>query len=359
MVNNLFFRSYRDGDEDRIFELGKAVNPNQQFDKEKWLIRWRWKFKENPAGNGWIWLAEDQGKIIGHSALTPAFMKVDTSIVRSFQSVDSMTHPEYRGRGIYQNLAKRLYSEAAKDGALLGYGFFNENSHLVSSKKLGWIDIPKYHLMTKIFNWRNALRPKIRNKTLRSFLAFGGALVYNKSFLTTQKPSSKEDSRIRQIHSFDDSANKLWNSVMSQYKITIVKNKDYLNWRYRAPGANYIILAAEKEGEMEGYLISVYKMREGSKECYIVDIIAKSEKVVHYLLLNLSERCKRDNVDIISYSIIANNAYQRVLRRTGFIFPPFIKGIYFSTYTSSTSISKEFLINPQNWFVQMGDSDVF
>jgi hypothetical protein len=76
---------------------------------------------------------------------------------------------------------------------------------------------------------------------------------------------------------------------------------------------------------MEGYLISEYKMREGSNECYIVDIIAKSEKVVHYLLLNLCERCKRDNVDIISYSLIADNAYHRALRRTGFIFPHLLR----------------------------------
>lgn len=53
-------------------------------------------YKENPAGEGVIWLAEHNGKIVGHSAAIPIIMKIDCKTVAAFQSIDTMTHPGYR-----------------------------------------------------------------------------------------------------------------------------------------------------------------------------------------------------------------------------------------------------------------------
>src|ERR1035437_2945196 len=135
MEQNYIIRAYKDGDEYGIFELRKAVYPDNLYDQEKWLRWWRWMYKENPTGNGWIWLADDKGKIVGQAAIIPVLMKIGTKLVDGFQSIDTMTHPNYRHQGIYNNLALKAYAEASNDNVHIGYGFSNDNSYPIAIKK--------------------------------------------------------------------------------------------------------------------------------------------------------------------------------------------------------------------------------
>ena len=54
-------RAYKKGDEDDIFELTKAVHPEQEYDWKKWMRWWRWMYIDNPAGDSRIWVADHDG----------------------------------------------------------------------------------------------------------------------------------------------------------------------------------------------------------------------------------------------------------------------------------------------------------
>jgi len=314
-------------------------------------------YKENPVGEGVIWLAEHNGKIVGHSAAVPIIMKIDCKTVAAFQSIDTMTHPGYRHQGIYVTLAKRVYAEIGKEGMCFGYRFPNENSYPIAVKKLNWFDICRMQMMCKSFNWQNAIKLKVKNKFLRRVLAAGAILVFNKVFFRTQKPHSVEGLNINQVTSFDERFDEFWPKACGQPQIMVIRNKDYLNWRYGNPNANYIIFAADKYGEICGYLVLEHYTQDGVKVSSIFDIIADSEEVMHCLISKAMENCRQNEVDVILYSFIADRIYQQVARRSGFISIPFIKGGHFCAYSSSPSISKEFLSESGNWFVQLGDSD--
>ena len=116
MKHEWSIRPYIDGDEERIFELYQAVYPEQEYDMKRWMMNWRWMHKDNPAGVSKIWLAEHGSKIVGHSAIIPVVMKIGTEVITGFQSVDTMTHPDYRRQGIYETLAKNVYAEFEKEG---------------------------------------------------------------------------------------------------------------------------------------------------------------------------------------------------------------------------------------------------
>ena len=107
-------REYKDGDEEGLFELHKAVFPSLKQSKERWMRWWHWMYRQNPTGTGRIWLAEHENRIVGQSAIIPVVMKFGSEIVTCFQALHTMTHPEYRRQGIYETLAKRTYAEAAK-----------------------------------------------------------------------------------------------------------------------------------------------------------------------------------------------------------------------------------------------------
>jgi GNAT superfamily N-acetyltransferase len=59
-------------------------------------------------------------------------------LISAAQSGDTMTDPDYRGQGLFIELAKITYQEARKQGIELIFGFPNENSLPGFKKHLGW-----------------------------------------------------------------------------------------------------------------------------------------------------------------------------------------------------------------------------
>ena len=349
-------RPFRDGDEKEIFELYKIVYSARQYDPEKWLKWWQWKYKCNPAGKSIIWLAEDKGKIVGQYAIIPVFIKIDSDIVTGAQSVDTMTHPDYRHQGIFETLAKAVYKEATTKDINIIYGFPNEFSYPGFIKKLDWDVMPYMQIMVKPFNWRNILKRKIENELPRIPLALGAGLIFNKIFLRTQKPPNIEGLTITRITSFEKRFDEFWLSVCDHSKIMVVRKRDYLNWRYSTPDTNYSIFVAEKDLKICGYAVLQQKIRVGVNTSTIFDLMAQTEDIMHCLISRTIEESQKES-DMVFYSAITNDIYYRIFKRNGFIPLIFIKSGHFCVYPHVASSSKEFLTNPKNWIVQIGDSD--
>ncbi|MGA8849159.1 MAG: GNAT family N-acetyltransferase [Dehalococcoidia bacterium] len=351
-------RAYKEGDEEGILELWKAVYPEREYDREKWLRWWQWMYKDNPAGPGRIWLAEHDSKIVGQYAIVPVKVKIANKTILGSQSLDTMTHPDYRHQKIFETLAIKVYNEAEEDGIHIVYGFPGQFSYPGFIKKLNWFDVAAMKVMFKPLNWRNAIKLKIKNEFLQVVLAMGASWVFTKVFLGTRRPPFIESLNIKQVISFDDRINDLWAKISNQYHIMIVRDKDYLNWRYNAPGANYSIFIAEKVGEICGYLVLENKLQGGIKVSHIFDLTAQSEEIMRCLVSKSIDDCQQKKVDLIVYRLRANKTYQRILRRSGFISLPFLKGGRLCAYVSSEFTSfKESVRNSQNWLVQLGDSD--
>jgi GNAT superfamily N-acetyltransferase len=83
--------------------LGEALMPKS----EAYFI---WKHFKNPFGKSLILLAKENGKIIGIRAfMLWSWINVET-IVTSVRAVDTATHPDYQGKGVF----KKLTLEAVK-----------------------------------------------------------------------------------------------------------------------------------------------------------------------------------------------------------------------------------------------------
>lgn len=351
-------REYKDGDEEGILELWKAVHPEREYDREKWLTWWRWMYRDTPAGC-LIWVAEHDGKIVGQYAIVHVKVKVGNETALGSQSLDTMTHPAYRRQKMFETLASKVYEEAEEDGIHIVYGFPNKFSYPGFVKKLNWFDIAIMQTMVKPFNWRNAIKLKVKNEFLQAVLAMGASMAFSKVLFRTRKPPFVESLSISQVASFDDRINDLWARISDQYHIMIVRDKDYLNWRYGAPGANYSILIAEKAGEICGYLVLGHRSQSGTGVSYLFDLVAQAEEIMQCLLSKAMDDCQQRKGDLIVYSFIANKSYRRILRRSGFISLPFLNGGRFCAYVSLRfSRLKESLRDSQNWLVERGDSDM-
>jgi len=235
-------------------------------------------------------------------------------------------------------------------------GFPNDATH-TKNMKLGFFDVPGEKKMIKVFKWENALKTWNNNRLFLKLGALTGSMINNLVYRASKRPVI-EGLEVSQVSCFDERINALWEKVSSQIQITAVRSKDYLNWRYAAvPDVHYAIYIAEKAGDVCGYLVMRRVQEEQQNAAVIYDLFAESEKVAQYLLSTVSELCQKDNMDYIYWVGIAPKLYLKAFRKNGFISQPFRKEGNFNVYSNSLNVSKEFLSNPQNWLVQIGDSD--
>ena len=351
-------RTYKEGDEQGIYELWQTVYPSDQHNRDEWMKWWRWTYRDGPGGRGQIWIADHGGKIVGHYGVIFIPMKVGDEIVKASQNIDVMTDPEYRNQGIFATLEQKSLDEIGKQGIPFIIGFPN-NVAYYGHKKSGWFDISNLKTIVKPFNWNKFVGLKIKNGFLSGFLATGSGLILDKFFFKIQEAFTAADRlTVTRISSFDERFDRLWSRVSSQYPIMVVRNKNYLNWRYSVPGKEYSIFSVEGNNEVDGYLVLGHRKRENAKTSFIFDMITESDKVMHCLISEAMKECKQVGSDFIEYRLIANKHHRSLLRKNGFIFIPFIKGSYFIAYSSLSQFTATMLKNPNNWFVQIGDSDI-
>ena len=355
MPINWVTRAYRSGDENKIFELRKAVRPERKYELKSWLKFWHWMYTEIPSGSK-TWLAHDNGRVVGqHSCLIKNF-KVGNNVIKTALLLDSSTHPDYRRQGINIILSKKARDDLSKSGVQLTVGFPNEATHK-KNMKLGFFDVHGEKKMIKVFKWDNALKIWNSNRLFLKLGAFAGSMINNLIYRASKRPVIN-GLEVTQVPRFDERIDALWDRVSGQIQITAVRSKDYLNWRYTiVPDVNYNIYIAEKGGDVCGYLVLRYFYDEQQNAAIIHDLFTESEKVAQYLLSTVSELCQKDDIDFIYWVGIAPKLYKKAFCKNGYISQPFRKKGNFNVYCNSPDISKEFLSNSENWLIQIGDSD--
>ncbi|HJH26976.1 MAG TPA: hypothetical protein C5S37_09470 [Methanophagales archaeon] len=304
-------RTYKEGDEDEIFELTKIVLGDRVPEKERWMKGWRWLHLDNPAGISRIWLAEHDGKIVGQYPVIMENIKVKSEIIKAAQLIDTMTHPQYRRQGIFSTLGEKALTEMENRETHLVYCFPTQQVYPLHIKS-GWFDVCTFQVMVKPFNLKNILRKYfVRNKLLLNIFTAGGTLII-KAFFRSKKVPDAEMSKVRKISHFDDHINEFWNKISNGYNIIRIRDKKYLNWRYvDAPNANYTIYVAEEEDEICGYVVLGCR-NENSLTCgYIYDIIALTgrEDIIQCLIAKAVEYFMDTKVDAIFSKMVAGRAH--------------------------------------------------
>lgn len=129
----LEYREARPDDLDLIRELHAAVGyppRSRGFD--------HWRYVTCPQGACPGVLAMDGDRAAGFYTVWPVRMKLGSQAVLGAQSMDTMTHPDYRGRGLFVALARECYALAASKGYDVLYGFPNGNSYPGFIRRLNW-----------------------------------------------------------------------------------------------------------------------------------------------------------------------------------------------------------------------------
>lgn len=78
------------------------------------------------------------GMPIAFYGVIPCFLKHGVKTILTAQSADTMTHPDYRGMGLFVKLAELTFELCKEIGIRVVFGFPNQNSLPGFINKLGW-----------------------------------------------------------------------------------------------------------------------------------------------------------------------------------------------------------------------------
>jgi len=97
----------------------------------------RWQYLGNPAGKAVVVVARaDSGELAGQYVVIPMAFRLEGKAVKGSLSLNTLTHPAYRGQGLFTKMANETYDICAQEGLSLTLGFPNKNSYPGFVRKL-------------------------------------------------------------------------------------------------------------------------------------------------------------------------------------------------------------------------------
>jgi len=97
-----------------------------------------WLYRDNPDGEVVGFNAYENGILAAHYSCIPAQLSIRSSPIRGLLSLNTATHPNFQGRGLFTKLAKLTYEAGKKEGYECVYGIANANSTPGFTRKLGF-----------------------------------------------------------------------------------------------------------------------------------------------------------------------------------------------------------------------------
>lgn len=111
--------------------LGKTVD-------DRYRDFFRWKHAQNPFGRSFMWVGEIDGELAGFRAfLRWRFIAPDGSRIEAVRAVDTATHPDFQGRGIFRALTLHALDEMRAEEIEFVFNTPNDNSR-PGYLKMGW-----------------------------------------------------------------------------------------------------------------------------------------------------------------------------------------------------------------------------
>ncbi len=228
-------RAYQPGDEAAILDLFA-----RSFHTPRTIDHFRWKYLQNPYGNGHISLTFDSDRrLVGHYAGYPvAYVESGRDLV-AHQIGDTMTDPSIRhiGRGptsILGQTALHFYEHFCEGKVGFNYGFNVANIQRFSLRFL------RSDRMEPVSYWRRDLpikRIAAPNRWLRGY----------------------QLELVREVGSDYD---RLFQAIAPAYQFLVRRNAQYLRWRYlQCPDPGAFVIAIRKWRRLVGW--SVFRVREG------------------------------------------------------------------------------------------------
>lgn len=284
-----------------------------------------WQYYLNPVGTAKSWVAKHQGKVVANYTAIPHTLRVEGALRPSWRVQDVITHPEYRGAGLYGRLsdeANRFLQNSAFD---LNFTFPNENSHGGFIKR-NWVASQRIPL------WIDSAlhKPSVSSLNAEPIEEFG-----------------EEDAAI-------------WRDYAESIRYGVERSAAYLNWRYfQKPLGTYSAFRFSSKGSRAVGIFKIFDKGKGEKYAHLCDLFWEpgfkelGEGVKFFRAFAQEHGATQSSLWSPPESPLATQ-----LAELGFTLNTHLTR-WLVLNTNSTTLDSASVSRFSHWHLTMGDSDVY
>lgn len=335
-------RHYADADEPALMRLlteSMGGGPTGERSPEFF----RWKHLQNPFGRSLMLVAESEGRLIGFRAFMRWKFEAGGRVISAARAVDTATHPDFQGRGIFTMLTLQAIDELRGETDLI-YNTPNEKS-LPGYLKMGW---------SKVGNMPVNIKVRRPLAVLRG-LAGRGAHADSSSSVAREVNAMTADEGLAQ-EGVADLVRAASENQPAENRLHTKRDIDYLRWRYgSAPLLGYRMVVHEDRGRVAGIGIFRVRPRGNLVETTLSEVLYRPGDVDAVGKV-ISAVVAAAPVDHIACSFPSGTPEKSVSRRR--LFLPAPGGMTFTVNPLNQEVGSRGL-SLDSWGLTLGDLEVF
>jgi GNAT superfamily N-acetyltransferase len=332
-------RTYRAEDEAEVLELlSTALGPGPTGGRSSEFFRW--KHADNPFGPSYLRLAESSGRIVGLRAFMRWSLRARGRDVPALRAVDTATHPDHRGSGIFTMLTNQALHELRGQAELV---FNTPNGRsLPGYLKMGWRTVGRIPVAVRV------RRPIAVARGYRRIGSTAGPTRPAPVVAAERAAEALADPGLPQLLSeaTDHSAARLHTP----------RDAGFLDWRYgSAPLLDYRAVREQAWGTLAG--IALFRVRPRGRlwESSVAEIFVRpgDRRTAGRLLRRVADAA---SVDHVACAFPRASEGARAARRLGFVRAPG------GPVLASRAMHDDVQPDPsdlRSWAISLGDLEVF
>ncbi len=295
---------------------------------------WRWKHLNNPFGPSSVLLCWDKDLLVGIRAFMRWEWTLEHTVYHALRAVDTATHPQYQGKGIFKKLTMSLVEISKENGSAFIYNTPNEQSKQ-GYLKMGWREAGKLPITLSFQRPLHILKNVLKQKTAWKVGELDNGLNYyfNHPGLPFLLNNSFQTARM-------------------ETNISV----PYLKWRYRdVPVADYLVFGNEKGGELTGIVIGRIKPSRLGIELRITDCFLQDNEAENAIKMTLNNKKNDLGIDYCTFSGLGHSRSKQLTGRYRWTLPIGPIVTIRSLCLNDLGILQKF----NNWSPSIGDLELF
>jgi len=249
---------------------------------------------------------------VGFYTVWPARVRLGREVILAGQSMDTMTHPDYQGRGIFVRLAQACYDLATSRGYEIIYGFPNALSYPGFVHRLNWDhtgDIP---------HWIRIIRPSRHSRMPRALASIADTAV---AVLPTGGRDKSVEIEVARPGVVElDALLEPWRAERGICRVE--RTGDWLAWRYAPEAAHdYEWICARRAGTLVA--AAAWGMRNESwgdvadGRAHLVELVGNDARALRSVVATTISRAAARQATLLE-ALTNEPAAVAAFRRTGF-----------------------------------------
>jgi GNAT superfamily N-acetyltransferase len=232
-----------------------AVSLGRQADDARFDVLFAWKHERNPFGASPMWVACDGDRIVGFRVLMRWQFERGGHRFDAVRAVDTATHPEYQGRGIFTRLTLHALDDLRAAGVDFVFNTPNEQSR-PGYLKMGWSVVGRVPVV-------------VRPKSIGALARIARSRVPAERW--SEPLTAGEPVEVALEH--PDQVAALLASQPSAPRLRTARSVEYLQWRYGIETLGYRVFVGGG-GPRDGVAFVRVRRRGAAREAVVADVIA-------------------------------------------------------------------------------------